>query len=185
MNKMLKLGIILSICCLPLSLQAAQRWFHIEIIIFKQYDKTNEIFDQTSSQIRWPSRTSFLSSTQYALSSLRQSPRSYASVQGSDRLLNNSYGSLRKNNNFEPLAHLSWVQSVGSNQMGGAVRIQSGAVDGFVSLQRGSYLHLLLDLEFSPGAVVYHLREKRRLKLNETHYLDHPKFGVIAKVTPL
>lgn len=31
--------------------------------------------------------------------------------------------------------------------------------------------------------MVYRLHEKRRFKLNEIHYLDHPKFGILARVS--
>jgi hypothetical protein len=32
--------------------------------------------------------------------------------------------------------------------------------------------------------VLYHLHESRRMRSNELHYLDHPKLGLIVKVTP-
>lgn len=32
---------------------------------------------------------------------------------------------------------------------------------------------------------VYRLSERRRIKSAETHYFDHPKFGVLLRVTPL
>ena len=32
---------------------------------------------------------------------------------------------------------------------------------------------------------VYRLSERRRIKTAETHYFDHPKFGVLLRVTPL
>ncbi len=50
-----------------------------------------------------------------------------------------------------------------------------------------------MDLEYTGDVVdgeafrtvVYRLKEKWRIKLNEIHYLDHPRFGVIAKVKPV
>ena len=38
-----------------------------------------------------------------------------------------------------------------------------------------------LDLDFNG----YRMTEKRRLKLNEKHYFDHPKFGVLLRVSRL
>ncbi len=59
-------------------------------------------------------------------------------------------------------------------------------MNGFVHIQRGQTLQLIVDLEYTPAQVnseafIYRLNENRRIKLNEVHYLDHPKFGVVAK----
>jgi hypothetical protein len=32
--------------------------------------------------------------------------------------------------------------------------------------------------------MVYRLNERRRVKLSETHYFDHPKFGALVRVSP-
>lgn len=37
----------------------------------------------------------------------------------------------------------------------------------------------------APATPVYRLSERRRIKTAETHYFDHPKFGVLLRVTPL
>lgn len=37
----------------------------------------------------------------------------------------------------------------------------------------------------TPATPVYRLSERRRIKTAETHYFDHPKFGVLLRVTPL
>ena len=31
---------------------------------------------------------------------------------------------------------------------------------------------------------VYRMQQSRRMRSNETHYLDHPRFGIVARVTP-
>ena len=65
----------------------------------------------------------------------------------------------------------------------------SGLV-GQVALTRGRYLHLTLDLVYdAPGAAGeptqrFVMRQSRRMRSNERHYLDSPRFGVIAIVTP-
>jgi hypothetical protein len=49
----------------------------------------------------------------------------------------------------------------------------------------------LADIELSPServeedGLIYHLKEKRRVLFKEVHYLDHPKFGLIVKVSPI
>ena len=31
---------------------------------------------------------------------------------------------------------------------------------------------------------VYRMKQSRRMRSNETHYMDHPRFGIVARVTP-
>lgn len=78
-------------------------------------------------------------------------------------------------------------------------------VDGTVSLVRGRYLHLNVDLVFreprgslvTPGAVparedagpyaaypTWHIAERREIQPDKLQYFDHRRFGVIAVVTP-
>jgi hypothetical protein len=102
---------------------------------------------------------------------------------------------LRRSRNYQPLAHFGWTQPgyprgdakyLSINSM---VPAGSGIV-GQVALSRGRYLHLTLDLVYdAPGAAGeptqrFVLRQSRRMRSNERHYMDSPRFGVIAIVTP-
>lgn len=105
------------------------------------------------------------------------------------------YDTLRRSRNYQPLAHFGWTQPgyprddakfLTINSM---VPAGSGLV-GQVALSRGRYLHLTVDLVYdAPGAdgtptQRFVLRQSRRMRSNERHYLDSPRFGVIAIVTP-
>ncbi len=102
---------------------------------------------------------------------------------------------LKRSRNYQPLAHFGWTQPgyprgdakyLTINSM---VPASSGIV-GQVALSRGRYLHLTLDLVYdAPGAAGeptqrFVLRQSRRMRSNERHYMDSPRFGVIAIVTP-
>ena len=103
---------------------------------------------------------------------------------------------LKRSRNYQPLAHFGWTQPgyprgdakyLPINSM---VPAGSGLV-GQVALSRGRYLHLTLDLVYdAPGAAAgespqrFVLRQSRRMRSNERHYMDSPRFGVIAIVTP-
>jgi hypothetical protein len=102
---------------------------------------------------------------------------------------------LRRSRNYQPLAHFGWTQPgyprgdakyLPINSM---VPTGSGLV-GQVALSRGRYLHLTLDLVYDAPGVAgeptqrFVLRQSRRMRSNERHYLDSPRFGVIAIVTP-
>jgi hypothetical protein len=80
-------------------------------------------------------------------------------------------------------------------------------LDGTVSISRGRYLHFGADLvlekplaesavtaaaadpnavpaEQPVGPVRFRLDDSRRVRSNEVHYLDHPRFGIITIITP-
>ena len=74
-------------------------------------------------------------------------------------------------------------------------------IEGTVKVTLGRYLHLTLDLTFQKraeernvfsffdfnkevSASSFRLTQKRRLRSKELHYFDHPKFGVLAIITP-
>lgn len=76
-------------------------------------------------------------------------------------------------------------------------------LDGWVKIVLGRYLHIYTDLVLrkpvpvepgeSAGASLgqqrrlmeVHMRQQRRMRSRELHYLDHPLLGVLVKVTPL
>ena len=103
---------------------------------------------------------------------------------------------LRRSRNYQPLAHFGWTQpgyprgDAKYLPINALVPAGSGLV-GQVALSRGRYLHLTLDLVYdAPGATPgeptqrFVLRQSRRMRSNERHYMDSPRFGVIAIVTP-
>jgi Peptidoglycan-binding protein, CsiV len=105
--------------------------------------------------------------------------------------LTNVADALKRNRNYQPLAHFGWTQPGFPRgepkylSIDGLVPADSG-LSGQIALARGRYLHLTLELALeSPedgGRLV--LRQTRRMRSNERHYVDHPKFGVIAIITP-
>ena len=102
---------------------------------------------------------------------------------------------LRRSRNYQPLAHVGWTQpgfARNSAQYFSIVGLvpQGSGITGQVALSRGRFLHLTLDLSYDAPAMAaepaqrYVLRQTRRMRSNERHYVDHPKFGVIAVITP-
>ena len=112
--------------------------------------------------------------------------------------------SLQQDGAYSVLFHRAWrqVASRPSRVADYPVHSFSGdrslSVEGAVSLIRGRYLHLDIDLvlmktldsapgQYSdgPGNVpAFRLQEKRRIRSSELHYFDHPRFGLLAMVTP-
>jgi len=107
---------------------------------------------------------------------------------------------------YRPLVHIAWRQVVPSRRSAKAVELPGtsnnpdrASVDGLVRVAVERYLHLDLDLRLhlpdsavqaaSADNEVYgvpeiRLRQQRRMRSKELHYFDHPRFGVIALITP-
>jgi hypothetical protein len=102
---------------------------------------------------------------------------------------------LRRSRNYQPLAHIGWIQPgfplAGTPKFSlqsylPAFLPEGVALTGEASLGRGArLLHLTLDLTYqAPDGQKYVLKETRRMRSAEKHYLDHPYFGAIVLVTP-
>jgi len=105
------------------------------------------------------------------------------------------YDTLRRSRNYQPLAHFGWTQPGYARNDAKLLTINSlvpagSGIVGQVALTRGRYLHLTLDLVYDAAGAAgeptqrFVLRQSRRMRSNERHYLDSPRFGVIAIVTP-
>lgn len=95
---------------------------------------------------------------------------------------------LKRNRNYQVLAHFGWSQPGYPRTAAHYTSINAESAAGLggrAAVSRGRYLHLTLDLNYSPPGSNerYVLRQTRRMRSNERHYIDHPKFGVIALIT--
>ena len=113
-------------------------------------------------------------------------------------------GGLRNSRGYTVLLHRAWRQ-VGYDAANAIAypihaRVGNGGdrIGGSVTLVRERYLHLDVDLLLSAAGnapptqyadgqgsrPAFRLNEKRRMRSRELHYFDHPRFGMIAVVTP-
>lgn len=102
--------------------------------------------------------------------------------------LANLDGGLRRGAGYKVLAHAAWTATV-SAYGSTAARLEDlqpdPALTGAVTVQRGQYLFVRVDVDYAtPDGGIYQLRERRRVKFNERHYFDHPAIGAIAVVSP-
>jgi len=124
--------------------------------------------------------------------------------ESSHRLGGISY-SLRQSPGYSVLYHAAWRQPAydSRNAIGHSIdaSVRSGgkSLSGQIKLVRERYLHLDVELllasatamtessymEGASSSPVYELSEKRRIKKSgKVHYFDHPRFGMIAILTP-
>jgi hypothetical protein len=170
MRYRLKIQLVVLLFCFNSLAYADQRWFQIELIIFQQQSPSSELFEQTITEISPVAR--------------------YAQASFGKKTLQNTYNRLRRAKAYRPFYYQAWKIPVASGSVSLPIDVSEPDVDlnGWIKIQRGSLLHVIVDLEFSPASsdgVVYRLNEKRRVLFNELHYLDHPLFGAVVKVSPV
>lgn len=108
----------------------------------------------------------------------------FSQLSGSQMELNHIASTLGRNG-YRVLKHVGWVQpGLGANKAV-AVRISGGGMNGTAKVSLGHYLHLKVDLAYKGGSGgVVRLKQSRRMRSKEVHYLDGPVLGVIALMTP-
>ncbi len=111
--------------------------------------------------------------------------------------MNDVMGHLRRIDIYRPLMHFGWTQSAHPEAVTRPIRLASLArttsgLDGTLQLYLSRFLHLVVDLEMTAdavdsfggaGPVRYRISEDRIFRSGELRYFDHPKFGVLARVT--
>ena len=133
-------------------------------------------------------------------------------LQDADFQLADAYDKLERLDAYEPLMHFAWSQlALGREQTEAIPLYRFGRppedLDGTLTLYLGRFLHLVVDLQLGqpepdrldppasgfngfstmPGNPVpptfFRIQESRLMKNGELRYFDHPKFGVLARVS--
>lgn len=123
----------------------------------------------------------------------------------SARRLDREAAALRSSAQYRPIAHFAWRQTVLDRDRSLPVQLPAGGrqaggawVDGSARVAVERYLHLYLDIQLHMPAATgaadnelppypeprFELTEQRRMRSNELHYFDNPRFGVLAMITP-
>ena len=89
--------------------------------------------------------------------------------------------SLAESPDYELIHYLSWGQESLPLSESAAYHVLEPNVNGWIKVYANQLLFANLDLEYDG----YRMNEKRRLKLDEKHFFDHPKFGVLMQVSRL
>ena len=122
-------------------------------------------------------------------------PAAFPTLPASRLKLSGTEDSLKRNRNYRPVVHLGWTQPGFGAQGAQSVPIDATGPDGArvygqVTIVRERYLHLSLNLVYEPPTGApdaghrYVIRQSRRMRSTERHYIDHPHFGVVALINP-
>jgi len=88
---------------------------------------------------------------------------------------------IKRSPNYTLLHYYSWGQAALPYQKSANFRVIEQDINGWIKIYAEQLLFANIDLDY----LGYRLNEKRRLKLNERHFFDHPKFGLLVQVSRL
>ncbi|MCV6609443.1 MAG: peptidoglycan binding protein CsiV [Amphritea sp.] len=130
--------------------QAVAKDYQVELLIF-----SNETSDTLDDEI-WPEISSVPARNARNLGYKESSPAGsyYTRLPKSAMQLSGKQASLRRSPEYRVLFHETWVQPVGTSKQGTPIRVRGGEIldnglyelDGFISVDRGRYLHFRSDL---------------------------------------
>jgi len=187
---------------LPGATPAPDSAFNVELVVFRYNGlvASPEIWDTGPAAAAAPGT----STAGGAAAPVNPSAESVRPLSPGQFQLAGTENALRRNSSYELIAHFGFRVVPGDLDAGTPVNIEplvdaATGLTGTVTLERGRYLHLALDLNYTtanppakllapgapPGPLTFHLHQDRRMKSFERDYFDHPAFGVVAIVTPV
>lgn len=118
-------------------------------------------------------------------------PLEWVLLEESELTMNESYGRLDRLQAYEPVMYFGWTQPTYEEALTTSIPLHAfgrppAELDGSLTLYLSRFLHLVVDLQLDAGAeqpTFYRINENRILRNGEVRYFDHPRFGVIAKVS--
>lgn len=124
----------------------------------------------------------------------------FARLRRSDFTMGDIRARLDRLDAYRPVMHFGWTQTTYPAELTRSIKLSSlttpaGGFNGTVKLYLSRFLHLVVDLQMeteaerladtvAPAAAFgYRIQEDRIFRSGELRYFDHPKFGVLAKVS--
>ena len=142
---------------------AAADLYQVEMLVFKRWDDPGgERFNALAD----------LGSRAEAVGDVA----SRAAGAGGRRL--NSAASKLSGKGHKILFHEAWRQSAGGRKSSKWYAVSGTGLQGVVRLTRGRYLHI--DTDLTVGGI--RIRDHRRMRSRELHYIDHPRVGILVRV---
>lgn len=189
---------------------AAQQWFTVEIVVF---DDPRSLALHDEHWPPDPGEPSLEGAVELTVPIGEEPdggvPHAFRLLDRSELSLSGAWDALRRSARHRPLLHAGWrlpgvrPGAARPAHLGVSLAAPSGggsgggppSVHGTVKISLVRYLHVEIDLlysRFADGAVAasdgtparFRLEAQRRMRSGELHYIDHPLFGVLMRVTP-
>jgi hypothetical protein len=106
-----------------------------------------------------------------------------------DMTLKNTAAALEKSGDYRVLVHQRWRQAAEEKSATKPMWLRNadGQMEGSFRFYMSRFLHVDLDLVLrdkrDAAGVNYRLMEHRRVKTQDLQYFDHPKLGVLVRIT--
>ena len=185
------LSIVLLVLLAASDAVLAQKWYRVEVLVFSQLDSYATERAPTQVRLEQPEKVvdlAFTGNTNIRL------------LDKAQRSLNPDAYTLNSTGVYRVLFHEAWVQAGQSKHRAPWIQVRGGEyigatrqLDGVLRIFLSSYLHLNTRLqlrrtgadsrEHGGDAVIYSLEQSEVLKIGKLHYVDHPKLGLLIKVT--
>ena len=199
-------------CCLLLTCQLLQAEtkteYAIDFVVFE--DKEARYI---GSEL-WPEADQAQDAATMTAKSYARKNTGIRAIKTADyELLDNEVKRLLNSSRYKVLARKSWLQPGLDNLKAVDIVISpdaqsgsAGSISGSIKIVLERYLHIYTDLvyrrlapsaattdAFNPGVsqsgyrpeAVYVIREHRRMRSRELHYIDHPLVGMLIKIVPV
>jgi len=129
--------------------------------------------------------------------SLRLPDSGFTRLTRSDFKMGDIMGRLQRLRAYDPVMHFGWTQATYPADLTRDIALSSltspkAGFEGSFKLYLSRFLHLVVDLQLDAptsnrldtvGPVRFRISEDRIFRSGELRYFDHPKFGVLAKIT--
>ena len=99
----------------------------------------------------------------------------------SPTMLNTAVDKLKSSSDYGVQHHLSWGQESLPYSRSAAYTVIEREARGYIKVYADQLLFANIDIDYKG----FRMQEKRRLKLNERHFFDHPRFGILMQVSRL
>lgn len=155
-------NIICAVLLLAFSAQVMSRDYKVEVILFENLSPSNA----TESHDYEPPKRLTAGSKAWDLP---------------PTMLIDELKKIEQSSAYEVKQHYSWGVESLPYQDSANYTISEVDSQGYIKVYAEQLLFTNIDLDYNG----FRMKEKRRLKLNERHFFDHPKFGLIMQVSRL
>lgn len=148
--------------------------YHVEALIF-----TINGYDNFASQNGEPGTAGYGQYNQFEKIRPSKAPDKGRSWGVKPLYLNKHASNIRAAGNYNIVSHTAWGVQSKPYSRSAAQSIITDDIDGWVKVFAKSLLFTHMDIVVKGSRI----QEKRRLKLDEIHYFDNEKFGVLLTVS--
>ncbi|EKF75249.1 hypothetical protein A11A3_04695 [Alcanivorax hongdengensis A-11-3] len=193
-------ALLLAVLTLLASPALAEKWYQVEVLVFARQNSISDELWPLNLQPRYDSQAISLADPMGTGADQDAFGRgAWQPLPEDDRILRYMLERMEGTGKYRELFHKAWRQPIGDKAETRPVYIQGGqqipTEDGTVpelegtlhfSLQR--YLHVdprIWFLAQSNGQKYYvDINQSRRMESKTVYYFDHPKFGMLIRLTP-